>query len=134
METASTIGLGLNACDLNGDGFEDVVVARNLATTLKGAPKTLINVDGELLLSATQEGSAANPDALISQNNRLACGDQNGDGMHDVLVRWGKTYRLMQTSQLLSRRIRLRIVGADGDRNQQGRSSASCPKARRTAS
>ncbi len=121
VESESTVGLGLNACDINGDGFEDVVVARNLETTLKGAPKILVNVDGELLLSATQEGTTANPDALISQNNRMACGDQNGDGMIDVLVRWGKTYRLMRGAQTLSRRIVLRIVGADGDRNQQGR-------------
>ena len=113
-------GFGLNGCDFNGDGFEDVVVARNDPTTLKGAPKLLVNVDGELLLSATQEGTPADPDSLVSQNNKLACGDENEDGMIDVLSRWGNTYRLMR-GQDLARRIQLRIVGADGERNQQGR-------------
>jgi hypothetical protein len=120
VEDEATIGLGLNACDINGDGFEDVVVARNDATTLKGTPKILVNVAGELLLSATQEGTAANPDGLVSQNNRLACGDQDQDGVIDVLSRWGNTYRLL-SGQTLARRIQLRIVGADGERNQQGR-------------
>ena len=41
--------------------------------------------------------------------------------MIDILSRWGNTYRLMRTAQTLSRRIRLRIVGGDGDFNQQGR-------------
>ena len=119
-ETPATIGLGLAACDFNGDGFEDVVVARNNATTQKGAPRQFVNVNGTLLVSATQEGTVANPDGLLSANSRLACGDQNDDGMIDVLARWGTTYRLL-TGSTLSRRIQLRIVGGDGDRNQQGR-------------
>ncbi|HWN06205.1 MAG TPA: hypothetical protein VNO53_03495 [Steroidobacteraceae bacterium] len=121
VEAEQTIGRGLNGCDFNGDGFEDVVVARNDPTTLKGVPKLLVNVDGELLVSATQEGTVADPDSLVSQNNRLACGDEDEDGMIDVLSRWGAiSYRLMR-GQNLARRIQLRIVGADGERNQQGR-------------
>jgi hypothetical protein len=121
VEAGQTIGRGLNGCDFNGDGFEDVVVARNDPTTLKGVPKLLVNVDGELLVSATQEGTVADPDSLVSQNNRLACGDEDEDGMIDVLSRWGAiSYRLMRGPNL-ARRIQLRIVGADGERNQQGR-------------
>ena len=57
----------------------------------------------------------------MSRNDQVACADQNNDGMVDILSRWGTTYRLMRTAQSLSRRIRLRIVGGDGDFNQQGR-------------
>ena len=120
-ELQNTFGFGLAACDINDDGFEDVIVANNLTLTNRGAPKILVNVDGNLLLSATQEGSAADPDSLLVRNDQLACGDQNGDGIMDILTRWGNTYRLLRASGTLTQRIRLRIVGGDGDRNQQGR-------------
>ena len=121
VETAATEGLGLTTCDINGDGFEDVVVARNNATTDKGTPKILLNVDGELLPSATQEGTATDPDSLVALNDRLACGDPDRDGMMDPLARWGAaSYRQLRGSGL-ARRIQLRIVGDDGERNQQGR-------------
>ncbi len=114
-------GFGLTACDINGDGFEDVVVADNPLDTGQGTPKILVNVNGELRFSATQQGSTANPDSLLARNDSLACGDQNLDGLADVLAQWGNTYRLMRGASRLSRRIRLRIVDGDGDRNQQGR-------------
>lgn len=114
-------GFGLTVCDINGDGFEDVVVADNPLPSGSGAPKILVNVNGELLLSATQQGVPADPGSLLARNDRLACGDQNSDGLADVLAQWGNTYRLMRGASTLSRRIRLRIVGGDGDHNQQGR-------------
>ncbi len=117
----STYGFGLNACDVNGDGFEDVVIARNRASTDKGSPKLLVNVEGSLLLSKTQEGTTTDPDSLVALNEQLACGDQNNDGMIDVISRWGDTYRLLRSASTLTQRIRLRIVGSGGERNQQGR-------------
>jgi VCBS repeat protein/fibronectin type III domain protein len=112
-------GHGLTACDINGDGFEDLLVARN--TPDKGAPRIFLNIDGSLTLSATQEGTSTDPDSLVSFNERLACGDQNLDGMPDVLVRWGDPYRLLRPSTPLTRKIRLRVVDGAGHRNQQGR-------------
>lgn len=114
-------GFGLTACDINGDGFEDVVVADNPLPSGGGAPKILVNVAGELQLSATQEGTTADPDSLLARNDSLACGDQNNDGLADVLAQWGNTYRLMRGASRLTSYIRLRVVGGDGDRNQQGR-------------
>ena len=116
-------GRGLNACDINGDGFEDVVLTRNNLASSWGTPHTLLNIDGELVLSAVQSGTAANPVSLLSPTYALACGDQDDDGMIDVLARWGgdDTLRLLRGATPLSRRIQLRIVGADGERNQQGR-------------
>jgi hypothetical protein len=120
-ETEATFGNGLTVCDINGDGFEDVLVARNLESTNRGTPKILVNVNGSLLLSATQQGTAADPDSLHARNEQLACGDQNNDNLGDVLARWGESYRLMRSGNPLSRNIRLRIVGNGGQRNQQGR-------------
>jgi FG-GAP-like repeat len=120
-EADDTFGHGLAACDINGDGFEDVVVARNLTSTGEGAPKILINVDGSLMLSATQEGTTTEPDSLIAPNAQLACGDKDNDGLIDVLAQWGDSYRVLRGASPLARRIRLRIVDGAGHRNQQGR-------------
>lgn len=114
-------GGGLAVCDVNGDGFEDVVFAGNASATVGGTPQLLVNVAGNLLPSRTQEGTAADTDALIALNSRLACGDQNADGMPDVLARWGDAYRLLRSANALTRHVRLRIVDGDGNRNQQGR-------------
>jgi hypothetical protein len=80
-------------------------------------------VNGSLTLSETQRGTVAHPGSLLDYNGRLACGDQDRDGMIDFISRWGPggTYRLLRGANSLSRRIRLRIVDADGLRNQQGR-------------
>ena len=120
-EAEQMFGRGLNVCDINGDGFEDVVVARNDPATAKGTPQILLNVDGELLPSATQKGTATNPDSLVASNSLLACGDPDNNGMMDPLALWGTTtYRQLRGSGL-ARRIQVRIVGNDGERNQQGR-------------
>lgn len=120
-DPAATFGFGLTICDINVDGFEDVIIANNLTATGLGVPKLLVNVAGTLMRSAIQEGVAADPDSLVSRNDQLACGDVNADGNGDILSRWGPSYRLLRGANTLTRRIRLRIVGADGERNQQGR-------------
>ncbi len=116
-------GEGLNACDINGDGFEDVIVASNDVDTGVGAPRTLLNVNGSLLFSATQRGTPADADVLVSANFRIACGDGDQNGLIDFVSRWGEAgeYRMLRGMSSLSRRIQLRIAGAGGERNQQGR-------------
>jgi hypothetical protein len=113
-------GSGLAVCDVNGDGFEDVVFGGNESETAGGAPQFLINVAGDLLPSATQTGAGDDEDLLIAKNDRVACADQNNDGMVDVLARWS-AYRMLRSVNPLSRTIQLRIVDGDGNRNQQGR-------------
>jgi len=41
--------------------------------------------------------------------------------MIDWVARWGTTYRLMQGVSELSTVVRIRVLGAGGERNQQGR-------------
>ena len=120
-EVGSGVGAGLAVCDTNGDGFEDVWFPGNTRAGNAGTPRLLVNVNGSLTNSAVQKGIPSDPDSLVAHVDRLACGDQNNDGMMDVLTRWGEAYRLMRTPGTLTKRIRLRIEGAGGERNQQGR-------------
>ncbi len=113
-------GSGLTACDVNSDGLEDVVFGGNRSATEGGAPQFLINVAGNLLPSATQTGAGDDEDALVAKNDRVACADQNRDGMADVIARWD-AYRMLRSVNPLSRVMQLRIVDGDGKRNQQGR-------------
>jgi hypothetical protein len=128
VEEGRFVGAGLNACDINGDGFEDVVIARNRRASQEGTPEILVNVNGNLLPSATQQGTTADPDSLVAENSLLACGDQNGDSMMDILARWGDSYRLLRTANVLSRRFRIQVAGNGGDRNQQGRVVRAVPQ------
>ena len=120
-DTVPTFGYGLNACDINGDGFEDVLIANNVTDTGTGVPKMLVNVAGTLTPSAVQREATADTDDLVDPNDLIACADMNGDAMIDWVARWGTTYRLMQGVNELSARIRVRVLGAGGERNQQGR-------------
>jgi hypothetical protein len=127
--SVATFGEGLAACDLNDDGYEDVIVANNLESTGRGVPKILVNVQGALLPSALQQGTSSDPDSLHTENRQLACGDQNHDGMMDVIARWGGSYRLLRGAGTLTKRIVLRILGGGGERNQQGRVVRIVPRA-----
>ncbi len=127
-ENGDTFGYGLNVCDVNGDGFEDVVLPSNDRTTTVGVPHLLVNVNGTLVPSAIEAGTAV-------ANDLLACADLDGSGTPDVVSRWtvggtssfGLPIRLVQMRTLRNREaatdtITLRIVDAEGRRNQQGRS------------
>lgn len=116
----ATFGHGLNVCDLNSDGYEDVIVAYNVTATGTGIPRLLINVNGQLLRSSLPDGLAAAGD-LLAHNDLLACGDLDNSGVVDILARWGTTYRRMLTFLPMTAVIKLRVVGSGGERNQQGR-------------
>jgi hypothetical protein len=120
-DATPSFGLGLNACDINGDGFEDVLIANNDTATGAGVPKMLVNVAGVLTPSAVQNELVAGSNDLVDPNDLIACADMNKDGLIDFVARWGTTYRLMQGVSRLSTRIRIRVLGAGGERNQQGR-------------
>lgn len=120
-DTEPTYGYGLNACDINGDGFEDVLIANNVTATSAGVPKMLVNVAGTLTPSAVQREQTIDTDDLVDPNDLIACADLNEDGLIDWVARWGTTYRLMQGVSELSTVVRIRVVGAGGERNQQGR-------------
>jgi hypothetical protein len=120
-DAVSTFGSGLNACDINSDGFEDVLIASNLTATGTGVPKLVVSVAGTLMPSAVQRELVADSNDLVAHNDLLACGDVDGNGVIDVIARWGTNYRLMRAELPLTRRIRLRVVGGGGEQNQQGR-------------
>lgn len=129
MPPGSTFGYGLNICDVNGDGFEDVIVANNSAEAAVGQPRLLVNVGGSL------QRSEAAPTPVPVMNDLLACADVDRSGLPDVISRWTEapdvvpdepTPRLVRYRTYLTRggsgpTIGLRIVGESGQRNQQGR-------------
>ena len=119
--TQATLGLGLNACDVNSDGFEDVLVAQNVVATDKGVPKLLINVNGQLMASAIPDEIVKDSGDLIAHNDLIACADVDNNGVIDFVSRWGQSYRLLRAASSLSTRIRIRILGSGGEHNQQGR-------------
>jgi FG-GAP-like repeat len=119
--TQATIGRGLNVCDFNGDGFEDIVVANNAVATGKGVPKLLVNINGEFMPSALPAGTAADEDSFVAKNDLVACADFDQNGVADMVARWGINYRTLRAANLLSTRIRIRVLDAAGHRDQQGR-------------
>lgn len=118
--TQATFGLGLNVCDVNSDGFEDVLIAHNVTATGTGIPHLLVNVNGQLMPSSLPNGFQAAGD-LVAHNDLLACGDLDNNGVIDILARWGTTYRELRASSSIEAVIRLRVLGSGGERNQQGR-------------
>jgi hypothetical protein len=118
--TQATFGEGLNACDINSDGYEDVLFARNATATGTGTPRLLVNVAGTLQPSGIPSAAAAAGD-LVAANDLLACADIDGTGVTDVVARWGASYRLLDAALPLTARIRIRVLGAGSERNQQGR-------------
>jgi len=118
--TQATFGEGLNVCDVNSDGFEDVVFARNATATGTGTPRMLVNVAGTLTPSGIPNGSTAAGD-LVAPNDLIACADFDANGVMDILSRWGAAYRMLAAVQPVPSVIRIRVLGAGGERNQQGR-------------
>ncbi len=116
-----SFGFGLNVCDVNTDGFDDVIIANNVTATGTGVPKLLVNVAGQLLPSAVQREIVAGSNDLVAHNDVIACGDVDGSKTVDILSRWGTTYRLLRAANTLATPIRIRVLGAGGERNQQGR-------------
>ena len=120
-EDTATYGFGLNACDVNGDGFEDVLVANNAAATNKGVPKLLINVNGQLMASVIPDEIVKDSGDLIAYNDLIACGDVDNSGVIDFVSRWGQSHRLLRAASTLSTHIRIRVLGSGSEHNQQGR-------------
>ncbi len=120
-DSTPTFGYGLAACDMNIDGFEDLYIANNDTGTGTGVPKLLVNVNGTLMPSAVQREFVADSDDLVDYNDLFSCADVSGDGRPDTVARWGDGYRLLRGAVPLSTRIRIRVLGAGGERNQQGR-------------
>ena len=132
---ASTFGYGLDVCDLNGDGYEDLLVAQNGAASTQGRPQTLINVRGSLV-------SANLADGAITYNDLLACVDLDGSGLPEVVNRWAEMippspqtvvpggFRVHRAVGTAGPSVVVRAVDADGRWNQQGRTVRLRPRGR----
>lgn len=117
---ASTVGEGLAVCDINSDGFEDVVLASNDVATGIGAPRLYLSVNGELMRSDVPEELVADSGDLLAHNDLLSCADLDGSGVTDIVTRWDG-YRVLRSALGLNSTLRIRVLGTNGEHNQQGR-------------
>jgi len=116
---ATAQGEGLAVCDVNSDGFEDLVIASNAVATGTGGPRLYLNVAGELVRSDGPLETASEPADLLAPIDLLSCADLDGSGVADIVSRWGET-RVLRSALGLSTTLRIRVLGAGGEYNQQG--------------
>ncbi|MEO5823160.1 MAG: VCBS repeat-containing protein [Vicinamibacteraceae bacterium] len=104
---------GVNACDLNGDGFEDLILSPGDTTRTR----ILLNTGG---LTFTD-----NPLTTLDGlgGDVMACGDYDNDGRVDIGRRAGGSLEIVRntTSHSGLSRVTLDIVDAAGARTQYGR-------------
>ena len=105
-------GFGLVVCDVNSDGYPDLLIPRN-DNSRNGEPILLLNVHGEFHRSSL----GVTPDGYI---DLMSCGDLDRNGSADVVARWAGYQALMNLSPSETS-FRIRLLGASGERNQQGR-------------
>jgi hypothetical protein len=106
-------GFGMNVCDVNDDGFEDIVVAHNRYGQTNGRPRLFLNVNGELKQTAFAE-------AFAQYNDLMTCADLNNDDALDLLIR-GNAFTTFLNRSALRRVVTVRVLGRQGQQNQQGR-------------
>jgi hypothetical protein len=117
---AASQGAGMAVCDVNSDGFPDVVEASNAIATGTGTPQLLVNANGQLIRSDIPQEVAAGTGDLIAFNDLLGCADLDSSGVQDIVARWGG-FRVMLSALPLASVMRIRVLGAAGEHNQQGR-------------
>jgi hypothetical protein len=104
---------GVNACDLNGDGFEDLIFAPGDTTRTR------------ILLNTGRGSFIENPLTTLDGvgGDVMACGDYDGDGRLDIGRRGGSGLEIVRntTSHSGFSTLTLDVVDADGAHNQYGR-------------
>jgi len=104
---------GVGACDLNGDGFEDLIFAPG------DTPRTRI------LLNTGTGVFTENPLTTLDGvgGDVMACGDYDADGRLDIGRRAGGSLEIVRntTSHSGLSRVTLDLVDASGAHNQYGR-------------
>jgi hypothetical protein len=116
---AASQGAGLAVCDVNSDGFPDVVQASNATATGMGTPQLLLDVNGQMIRSDIPQEITAGTGDLSAVNDLLSCADLDGSGVVDIVGRWGG-YRVLRSILPVGGTLRIRVLGAAGERNQQG--------------
>jgi hypothetical protein len=104
---------GVNACDLNGDGFEDLIVSPGDTTRTRILLNTGTGVFFEQPSTALDNGGG----------DVMACGDYDNDGRLDVGRRANGSLEIVRntTSHSGLTRVTLDLVDAGGAHTQYGR-------------
>lgn len=117
---ASVTGAGLAVCDLNSDAFPDVALASNDVATGTGTPRIYLNANGQFVATDVPRELEEGTDDLVAANGLMACADLDGSRVPELVTQWDQT-RVLRAGLPLFNSIRLRVLGAGGERNQQGR-------------
>ncbi len=115
-----TTGSGLAVCDLNSDAFPDIALASNDVVTGTGTPRIYINANGQFVATDVPRELEEGTDDLVAANGLMACADLDGSRVPELVTQWDQ-YRVLRAGLPLFNSIRLRVLGAGGERNQQGR-------------
>lgn len=106
-------GFGLNVCDVNGDGWPDVVASSNDRESSVGTPSLYINVAGEF------HASTIGVD-LDATNAVIGCADIDRNGVPDLAVNWNG-YTTLLSAASSRRYLRVTMLDSEGRANQYGR-------------
>jgi hypothetical protein len=110
---------GVNACDLNGDGWEDLIFAPGVTTRTR----ILLNTGGAFVENPLTTLDGVGGDVM-------ACGDYDDDGRLDVARRTGVLeYARNTTPHAGLSHLTLDVVDAAGVHNQYGRVVRVTPRA-----
>jgi hypothetical protein len=126
-EPPGQLGYGMNVCDVNGDGREDLVVPRNDPSTdpRTGVARLFLNtLNGFVLTDLLDSGPR-------SWNDLIACVDLDRDGLPEILSRTSTAggFTVYRNTRKSPGRIVVRLLGSAGQSNQQGRVVRVTPEA-----
>ena len=106
-------GFGLAVCDVNGDGWPDVVASSNDRESSVGTPSLYINVGGEF------HASTIGVD-LDATNAVIGCADIDRNGVPDLAVNWNGYTTLLSTAAS-EHYMRVTMLDSAGRATQFGR-------------
>jgi hypothetical protein len=104
---------GLNVCDINADGYPEILWAAVNTTTVLGRPSVFLNVRGQFV-KVDYDGD------FLDNHNVIGCADLDRNGSQDLTVYALPFSSFVANSGALPH-LRVRVLDANGQRNQYGR-------------
>ena len=104
---------GLNVCDINADGYPEILWAAADVSGAGGRPAVYLNLRGQFV--------KVDYDGAYSRNHDIiGCADLDRNGSQDFTAHGGRFTSFVADSGALPH-LRVRVLDANGQRNQYGR-------------